>query len=231
MDISWRGVAAAVTAAVCAHLAAAFVLRGVPLVGAGGLAIDCAEILDRPELARPPPERPLDVALGSEARPCARSPGPRPVLDPAALRRPPAVPHDWTGGDEVFSAGRRLFAPGFRARPLRSRLTPGVERRLSRRAIDVEPAVVLRSLPSVFGPRPSLASAAESARPRLDPGGPALELPRDLESVPVPSFGRGGPDEEGPARGKPPGALPPREGLPELFIDVLRIGVAKGEGN
>lgn len=223
--------ALAVCAAVGLHLAAALATKSLPLVGSGRLGRAAGEMLDDPELAAVSRRDPVRVVLGSAERGTVSTPGPRAVLDPLNVRRPPDLGAEWPDVGPRLEAARGIFAPPPElaregAHPLRiARPGGGVpssrawaDYEMVDAAIPLGAKVVMRRLPGRFRAPPTLAAALEArdgaARPVLAPRKEQLDFPVPLALPPSSGEGRlPGPDE---AR-RP---ITP----PEIFVDVLEIG-------
>lgn len=220
MRVRWGILLAAGGAAVVAHVAAALAVRGVPLVGTEEFARTASELVGRAEIARAPARDPLLLSLGTAERSPVEAPGPRPVLDPAALRRPPRMESDCLGrarerlavGAEIIlrSSGEarealRVLPPGLGSPA--GRWTPSAaDREVADVAIGLGAREVTRPLPPRFMPAPSVVELAASARAKLLPREAKLDIPTD-RTVPLPP-----PDWPEPDR-------PVR--APEVFVDVL----------
>lgn len=234
MRCRWGIVIGAIAAAAAAHLVAARIVRGTPLLGAGGFAREMAAIVEGPGTEDDAGVFPLRVSLGAAEHATARAPGPRAVLDPGPLRRPPEAGADWLGlpgptrrlaacAAEMSAEpgeGReppRVAPPGFGAPFMTDAGTPSpVDRAVARDVFALDVRAATRPLPARFraGDRPSLARAAGLERPSLDAGG---------------ADGGGGVDDVrldfsfGYAPSQPPPEWPAPEGgiaAPDIFVDV-----------
>ncbi len=240
MRLRWGIVIGAVVTAAAAHFIVARVVRGTPLLGAGGFAREMAAALDRPGTEDDAGGRPLRVSFGTADRTPARAPDPRATLDPAPLRRPPQAGADWPGLPDIterlaacaveLSRERgeerdapRVSPPGlaapFATRALASSSSSSsADLAAARDAIALNVKAATRPLPARFRPgdAPSLARAAKTQRPSLGAGGAhgTTSVRLDIPSSPGPLQ----PPADWPAHNRAIAA-------PEIFIDVTTIEV------
>ncbi|MHC4247635.1 MAG: hypothetical protein ACYS9X_00760 [Planctomycetota bacterium] len=230
----------ALAVAAVAHFVAARMVRGTPLLGAGGFAREMATIVGEPATGGDAGglplrgELPLRISLGDAERAPARARGPRAALDPGSVRRPPQAGADWPGlpghaerlaecavalsaepGEERDAA--RVLPPGLAA-PFAARAkTPStMDLAAARDAVDLEVRAATRPLPGRFrsGAAPSLARAAEAKRPSLGADDTRVDLRIDVAPLELPG--------DWPA---PDQAI----AAPEVLIDVTAISAAAAD--
>jgi hypothetical protein len=207
----------------------------------GGFTRDMSEIVDGPGADDDSGGGALRVSLGVAERAHADASGPRPVLDPEPVRRPPRAGSGWLELRDhaqrlAASAARVSSEPGEEREPPRvpppgigvpfanaSTAAEGlsasnVDKAVARDALALDVKAVTRALPARFrvAPIPSLARAAAAERPRSpgsDKPGPAVDALKI-------SFG--------PSAPKPPAEWPAPDraiGAPEVFVDVTAVNV------
>jgi len=209
--LRWGIVIGAVAAAAVAHIVVARVVRGTPLLGAGGFTRDLAAALDRPETGGNAEARPLRVSFGVAERPPERAADPGLVLDPTPFRRPPDAGAEWPGlpglAERLASCAEelsrepgeerdalRVSAPGlavpFAKRPLAFSF---MDSAAARDSLALGVGASTRPLPGRFRATdpPSLDRAAEERRPSLDralsgKAGGRSEVRLDIPYVPMP---------------------------------------------
>ncbi|MHC5056058.1 MAG: hypothetical protein ACYTKD_15230 [Planctomycetota bacterium] len=218
----------ALAVAAAAHLVAARMVRGTPLLGAGGFAREMAAIVGGPATEGDAGGPPLRISLGDAERAPTRARGPRAALDPGPVRRPPQAGADWPGlpghaerlaecavalssepGEERDAA--RVLPPGFTTPfATRARTPSSMDLAAARDAVELEVRAATRPLPVRFrsGAAPSLARAAKAKRPSLGAGGVRIDLRFDVAPL------------------APPGDWPAADRAiqaPEVFFDVTVV--------
>jgi len=224
MKYGFWSVTLSIWLALAVHVGGAFLVKGWGILGGrpGGDAAGCG--------AAAPAQYPIRVAIGTAQRAPASGPGPKAVLDPAAIRRPPALGSEWPDADERLRTAQRVFLPPTAegTEPMRSDAPAGTRERVpdagsrgrgpswvdaefSENVSTVRALAATTKLPARFLAAPSLGEAAAGGRDALRPDGAvaAAGLSLPVERVTI---------AEAPAWPEPDRAL----GVPEVFVDVLR---------
>lgn len=208
--VRWPLITVAVLVSMSLHAGGLVAVKGRGLLGAGDL-----DGLLGPPSVRHRERVPLRLKLGAAEPAPAEGPGPRGVLDPQALRRPPGLPD--SGAEARWADHIKHLAQSSALGPLEHRFVrrpqPAragtADEELAAASIRVEVKLERRPLPRRFIEPPSLARAAEGTRPgpedeaaRFKPGFPpgSALIPSDLLYEP---------------------ARPLR--VPEVFVDVLGL--------